>query len=59
MEQLNAESALLSRQIESMRRRLKGLEGMNATKSMEGGGDMDQLKLKLDEVYEQVYPSPS
>ena len=56
VESMTSESEMLTRQIDSMRRRFKSLVEMAGVDSPSGGGggEMDKLTLKIDEVNDQV-----
>ena len=58
VESMASESEILTRHIDSMRLRLKCLVEMAGvdTPSGGGGGEMDKLTLKIDEVNDQVRP---
>lgn len=55
---MTSESKMLTRQIDSMRRRFKSLEEMAGVDSPSGsgGGEMDRLTLKIEEINDQVRP---
>src|SRR5271170_4703499 len=57
-ESMSREIEMLNRQVNSMRRRLKSMRDISGVESSSGGGEMDQLTLKIDEINEQVNSFP-
>ena len=51
---MRAESEMLSRQVNSMRQRLNTLEALAGVDSVAGGGELDKLTLKIEEIDEEV-----
>jgi hypothetical protein len=56
---MDIEKEILTRHITSMERRIKTLDGISSGNTHTHDGDIDQLNLKLDEVKEEVNPTPA
>jgi len=54
VESMTKEKEILNRHVKSMRRRIHGLENVTGLDSSSDGGEMDQLTVKVDEIYQLV-----
>jgi hypothetical protein len=55
---MDIEKEILTRHITSMERRIKALDGTSSENTHTADGDIDQLNFKLDEVKQEVNPTP-